>query len=164
MTTFRDNLQNLKQSDAPTAKSLKFLSDLGSEDRATLREVWPTLPLEQRRRITDALVNITDPWLKLAAAYALNGRNDKASEYFAKGIEADPKLGDDRQAQHRYHAARAAALASAGQGKDEPPQGVAATWGRSVSPRPSANVSQSRRCAIGCRIPRWSSPTICQQA
>jgi WD40 repeat protein/formylglycine-generating enzyme required for sulfatase activity/tetratricopeptide (TPR) repeat protein len=59
-------------------------------------------------------------WVRLAAAYGLNGRNDKATEYFAKALQADPKLGDDRQAQHRFHAARAAALAAAGQGKDEP--------------------------------------------
>jgi eukaryotic-like serine/threonine-protein kinase len=35
-------------------------------------------------------------------------------------MEADPKLVDDRQAQHCYNAACAAALAAAGQGKDEP--------------------------------------------
>ncbi len=39
---------------------------------------------------------------------------------------ADPKLGDDRQAWHRYNAACAAALAAAGQGKDEPPPDDAA--------------------------------------
>ncbi len=32
----------------------------------------------------------------------------------------DPKLGDDRQAQHRYNAACAASLAGCGQGKDDP--------------------------------------------
>src|SRR5262245_28308799 len=63
----------------------------------------------------------TDPWVKLAAAYALNGRNDKATAYFARALQADPKLGDDRPAQHRYYAARAAALAAASAGKDEPP-------------------------------------------
>jgi tetratricopeptide (TPR) repeat protein len=73
-----------------------------------------------------AAPKLTDPWLKLATAYGLNGRNDKATEYFAKALEANPKLGDDRQAQHRYHAACAAALAAAGQGLDEPPQGDAA--------------------------------------
>jgi serine/threonine protein kinase/formylglycine-generating enzyme required for sulfatase activity len=62
-----------------------------------------------------------DPWIKLATAYTLNGRNDRAVEYYAKALQADPKLGDDRQAQPRYHAARAAALAAAGPGKDEPP-------------------------------------------
>jgi formylglycine-generating enzyme required for sulfatase activity len=67
-----------------------------------------------------AVPKFTDPWLKLAAAYALNGRNDKATTYFARALQADPKLGDDRQAQHRYHAARAAALAAARAGKDGP--------------------------------------------
>lgn len=60
MATFKTKLQDLKQGDAPSAKSLKFLSDLGSEDRATLREVWPTLPLDRRRRIADALVVIIE--------------------------------------------------------------------------------------------------------
>ena len=60
MATFKSNLQDLKQGDAPSAKSLKFLSDLSSEDRATLREVWSTLPLDRRRRIIDALVNISE--------------------------------------------------------------------------------------------------------
>ncbi len=36
-------------------------------------------------------------------------------------MEADPKLGDDRRAGHRYNAACAAALAASGQAKDEPP-------------------------------------------
>jgi eukaryotic-like serine/threonine-protein kinase len=40
---------------------------------------------------------------------------------WAEALASDPKLGDDRQAQHRYNAARATALAGAGQGKDEPP-------------------------------------------
>jgi formylglycine-generating enzyme required for sulfatase activity/tetratricopeptide (TPR) repeat protein len=73
-----------------------------------------------------AVPRLTDPWLKLAAAYELNGRNDKETEYFAKALHADPKLGDDRQAQHRYHAARAAARAAARQGQDEPPLDTAA--------------------------------------
>src|SRR5262249_1713021 len=41
-----------------------------------------------------AALKFTDPWIKLAAAYSLNGRNDKATEYFAKAFQADPKLGD----------------------------------------------------------------------
>jgi hypothetical protein len=44
-----------------------------------------------------------------------------ATRLWAKALESDPKLGTDRQAQHRYQAARAAALAAAGQGQDEPP-------------------------------------------
>ena len=60
MATFREKLQSLKQGEAPGVKSLKFLSDLGSEDRATLREEWPSLPLDRRRRIVDALVVIIE--------------------------------------------------------------------------------------------------------
>jgi HEAT repeat protein len=60
MATFRENLQELKQGGTPGVKALKFLSDLGSEDRATLREVWPGLPLDRRIRIVDALVDIIE--------------------------------------------------------------------------------------------------------
>src|SRR5262249_60786246 len=66
-------------------------------------------------------LKLPDPWLKLAPAYWLTGRNDKATEYFANALQADPKLGDDRQARHRYHAARIPVLAAAGKGKDQPP-------------------------------------------
>ena len=44
-----------------------------------------------------------------------------ATRFWAEALEADPKLGDDRRAQHRYNAACAAALAAAGQAKDDPP-------------------------------------------
>jgi tetratricopeptide (TPR) repeat protein len=44
-----------------------------------------------------------------------------AARFWAEALEADRKLGDDRQALHRYNAACAAALAAAGQGKDDPP-------------------------------------------
>ncbi len=44
-----------------------------------------------------------------------------ATRLWAEALASNPKLGDDRQAQHRYHAARAAALAAAGQGQKEPP-------------------------------------------
>ena len=134
-----------------------------------------TLEQEEKRF---AILKVTDPWLKLAAAYAVNGHNDEASQYFgralqrADGYEArkpivelaarfddvlsalvqrqpddsqlqlalaqvaydqkkfafavrffaealanDPKLGDDRQTQHRYNAACAAARAAAGEGQ-----------------------------------------------
>ena len=41
-------------------------------------------------------------------------------------LEANPKLGNDRRAQHRYNAACAAALAGCGIGKDTPPPDEAA--------------------------------------
>jgi serine/threonine protein kinase/formylglycine-generating enzyme required for sulfatase activity/tetratricopeptide (TPR) repeat protein len=44
-----------------------------------------------------------------------------AARLWAEALATDTKLGEDAQAQHRYNAARAAALAAAGQGKDEPP-------------------------------------------
>ena len=44
-----------------------------------------------------------------------------AARLLAEALASDPKLGDDRLTQPRYQAARAAALAAAGQGKDEPP-------------------------------------------
>src|SRR5262249_25944204 len=40
---------------------------------------------------------------------------------WAKALTGDPKLADDPRNAHRYNAACAAALASAGQSKDEPP-------------------------------------------
>ena len=44
-----------------------------------------------------------------------------AARLWAEALDREPKLGDDRQTQHRYNAACAAALAAAGQGKEEPP-------------------------------------------
>jgi serine/threonine protein kinase/formylglycine-generating enzyme required for sulfatase activity/WD40 repeat protein len=72
-----------------------------------------------KRLITGA--GADDPWAKLVTAYAVAGRNDRAAEYLASAIEADPKLADDRTAQRRYHAARAAALAAAGPAQHQPP-------------------------------------------
>jgi serine/threonine protein kinase/tetratricopeptide (TPR) repeat protein len=43
-----------------------------------------------------------------------------ATRLWADALAAEPKLGDDRQATHRYNAACAAALAASGQGKDDP--------------------------------------------
>jgi serine/threonine-protein kinase len=49
-----------------------------------------------------------------------------ASRLWTEAMESDPKLVDDREVQPRYNAACAAALAAAGQGKDEPPLDEAA--------------------------------------
>jgi hypothetical protein len=58
-------------------------------------------------------------------AFALLARDHKeftfATRLWAEALASDPLLGDDRRAKHRYHAARTAALAAAGQGKDKPP-------------------------------------------
>jgi tetratricopeptide (TPR) repeat protein len=44
-----------------------------------------------------------------------------AARFWSEAVEADPKLADDRRAQHRYNAACSAALVVAGLGKDVPP-------------------------------------------
>jgi eukaryotic-like serine/threonine-protein kinase len=49
-----------------------------------------------------------------------------AARLWTEALEVDPKLGDDRQIQHRYNAACAASMAAAGQGKDDPPPDDAA--------------------------------------
>jgi tetratricopeptide (TPR) repeat protein len=48
------------------------------------------------------------------------GRHAAAARLYAAALAADPKLGDDRRAWHRYNAACAALLAAAGQGTDDP--------------------------------------------
>jgi serine/threonine-protein kinase len=48
------------------------------------------------------------------------GRHAAAARFWGEALDADPSLGDDRGAQHRYNAACAAALAAAGAGRDEP--------------------------------------------
>src|SRR5262249_1651161 len=44
-----------------------------------------------------------------------------AAKLWSDALDANSKLGDDRQAQHRYNGACAAALAGCGKGKDDPP-------------------------------------------
>ena len=44
-----------------------------------------------------------------------------STRLYDEALAADPKLADDRQAEHRYNAACAAALAAASKGRDEPP-------------------------------------------
>ena len=58
--------------------------------------------------------------LKLAQRAYDKALHTTAARLWAEALAADPKLGDDRQAGHRYNAACAAALAGSGQGKDDP--------------------------------------------
>ena len=44
-----------------------------------------------------------------------------SARFWSEAFQAQPKLADDMQVQHRYNAACAAALAGSGQGKDDPP-------------------------------------------
>ena len=90
-----------------------------------------------------------------------------AARLWGEALESDPKLGDDHQAQHRYNAACAAALAASGQDKDkpEPDNGTCeklraqalgwleaerATWSTLLE---SANPQQ--RAAIGEVLQHW---------
>jgi serine/threonine-protein kinase len=59
--------------------------------------------------------------LAFAQVAQQTGHYAAAARLFAEALEAEPKLGDERGAQHRYNAACAAALAAAGAGKDDPP-------------------------------------------
>ena len=60
---------------------------------------------------------------RLQLAYRANEKRLYAASarLFEEALANNPKLIDDRQAQHRYNAARAASLAASGQGKDLPP-------------------------------------------
>jgi serine/threonine-protein kinase len=49
-----------------------------------------------------------------------------SARFWSEAFQAQPKLAQDMQAQHRYNAACAAALAGCGQGKDDPPLDEAA--------------------------------------
>ncbi len=49
-----------------------------------------------------------------------------SARFWGDALADDPKLGDDRQAQHRYNAACSAAVAGTGQGIDDPKPDYAA--------------------------------------
>jgi serine/threonine-protein kinase len=51
---------------------------------------------------------------------ALKGLQGAAARLYARAFAVKPELARNQQAGHRYHAARAAALAGCGQGKDSP--------------------------------------------
>jgi eukaryotic-like serine/threonine-protein kinase len=58
--------------------------------------------------------------LTLASRAYETSLHSAAARLFAEALANNPKLGDDRQAQHYYNAACAAALAASGQAKDDP--------------------------------------------
>ncbi len=58
--------------------------------------------------------------LRLAQRAYEKALHASAAKLWGDALASDPKLGDDRQAQHRYNAACAASLAGCGQGKDDP--------------------------------------------
>jgi tetratricopeptide (TPR) repeat protein len=56
-------------------------------------------------------------------------RHATAARLWTEALDSDPKLAEDRRAQHRYNAACAAALAAAGRGEDEPASDAAMRTG-----------------------------------
>jgi len=58
--------------------------------------------------------------LRLAQRAYDKAMHATAARLWAEALAADPKLGDNRQTQHRYNAACAAAMAGCGKGKDDP--------------------------------------------
>ncbi len=59
--------------------------------------------------------------IQLALRAYAKSLHSASEKLFAEALANNPKLADDRQAQHRYNAACAAALAASGAGKDGPP-------------------------------------------
>jgi serine/threonine-protein kinase len=82
-------------------------------------------------RLPDVLagkVKLTDPaeTIEYANLCLLKGLTGASARLWADVFRSQPELASDRKSQHRYNAACAAALAAAGQGKDEPPLDEAA--------------------------------------
>ena len=67
-----------------------------------------------------------------------------AMRLWSEVLQTDSQLGEDRQAQRRYNAARAAALAAFGQGKDDPSPDDAAKAKRRKRKRLAAGTRRRR--------------------
>lgn len=65
MNPFSNKITDLARSGKASVAALTALSDLSSEDRATLRDLWPSLPVEQRRRIVSSLVTLSEDDIEL---------------------------------------------------------------------------------------------------
>jgi serine/threonine-protein kinase len=93
--------------------SQKWVDD--AERMLTLSDRVPAMlrgedsPRDNAERLTFAVICID------ARRYAT------AARQYSDAFEADPKLGDDRDAEHRFFAAYYALCAAAGRGKDDPP-------------------------------------------
>jgi len=108
-----------------TLRNMKSLKTIGTsyDQHGPAAEFWET----QRKKRFPALLRGDDKPADNAErlSFARIAYDQKkfafATRLWAEALASDPKLGDDRQIQPRYNAARAAALAAASQGKDEPP-------------------------------------------
>jgi hypothetical protein len=116
--TYRQFLQNHLMNLITTAKSL------GNDDeaRAAQRELDELaasdpakVALDQRLAAVTRGEPPTDNGERLQLAYRAYEKklNAESALLFAAALETDPRLANDRQAQHRYNAACAAALAAA---------------------------------------------------
>lgn len=70
MTSSKDKFTRLGGEDSPSASSLKSLSDLSSEDRAALRELWPHFPPHRRLDIVSRLGTLCEDNIDLDFRYA----------------------------------------------------------------------------------------------
>ena len=105
-------------------------AELAPKDSAVAKDLLIRIPKTERMIALDsrlpAILKRTDrpkdTTERLAFAQMAYGRglHAGAARLWAEALTADPKLGDDRQVQHRYNAACAAALAGCGEGKDDP--------------------------------------------
>jgi tetratricopeptide (TPR) repeat protein len=84
-------------------------------ERDTTARAWPYI----ERKVASGTARGED---RLAfAQFAYDQKKfTLAARLWGEALESDPKRFDDRRMSHRYNAARAAALAAAGQGQDEP--------------------------------------------
>jgi tetratricopeptide (TPR) repeat protein len=94
-----------------------------------------------------------------------------AARFWREAIELDPRLGDDRQAEHRYNAACAAALAGCFQTNDDPRPSddqktklrqQALDWLNAelgASAKLLATASNEERAGIGKTLERWREDT-----
>ena len=85
--------------------------------------------------------------IEFAMAFAAKGLNAPAARFYADALAADPKLGDDLRAQHRYNAACASLLTAAGQGGDGPKPDDAA----------KAKLREQARIWLKAELAAWSA-------
>jgi HEAT repeat protein len=88
MTSFKEQIEKLREGGKPTVASLKFLSDLGSEDRAVLHDQWPKLPTDIRLRVVSSLATIAEDNIDYDFRRVfLNALEDEDAEVRREAIE-----------------------------------------------------------------------------
>ncbi len=129
---YRENLAN------NFSHLIRAAEALGNADEAaqTRRDLAELMASDPAKEALDALLSAvlngskkpTSNVERIQLAYRAVERAlpDSAVRLYAEALTNDPKLGDDRQSQHRYNAACAASLAASGQSKDIPPPDDAA--------------------------------------